>query len=137
MVGEHAQQDVGAHALWAPVVDGPHHEVDGLAAAEGTLDAAQSLVGAHRVSGSELALGQAGADDVEGIEGRLFGDPLCVAPPDKAVISDLQVKVLGDLVLADEVRFNVPSAPARGSDPSLARSSVALYLLTVPLRRAC
>ena len=60
VVGEHAQQHVSAHALGEVVVDGPHLEIDGLDAVEGALDPAQSLVGAHRVLGSELSLGQAG-----------------------------------------------------------------------------
>ena len=36
MVGEHAQQDVGAHALRPIVVDGPHLEVDSLDVLFGT-----------------------------------------------------------------------------------------------------
>ncbi len=44
VVGEHAQEDVGAHAAGQPVVDGPHLEVDGLEAAKRAFDSAQALV---------------------------------------------------------------------------------------------
>ena len=41
VVGEHAQEDVGANAVGQPMVDRPHLEIDGLQAAEGALDESQ------------------------------------------------------------------------------------------------
>jgi hypothetical protein len=45
IVGEHAQKDVGAHAVVAAMVDGPHLDVEGLEAAKGALDVGESFVG--------------------------------------------------------------------------------------------
>ncbi len=72
VVGEHAQEDMSADAVGGIVVDGPDLEVDGLQAAEGALDRAQALVGADGFRGVERTGGQAGADDVQAVQGR-FG----------------------------------------------------------------
>ena len=54
VVGEHAEEDVGADAPLEAVVDGPHLEIHPLEAAEGALDPAEALVGPDRVFGPEL-----------------------------------------------------------------------------------
>ena len=59
VVGEHAEEDVGADAVGASVVDRSDLEVDGFEGAEGALDAGEVLVGADglgasRRSGSTL-----------------------------------------------------------------------------------
>ena len=51
------------------VEDGPHLEVHGLEASEGALDGAQALVGAHGPLGIEFGRRQAGAHDVEPVQG--------------------------------------------------------------------
>ena len=56
VIGEQAQEDVGADAILVPVEDGPHFEVDGLAAAEGAFDRREGLIGAHRGLGVEFGL---------------------------------------------------------------------------------
>ena len=38
VIGEHAQEDVGAHAFGGPMADRADVEIDGLQAAEGALD---------------------------------------------------------------------------------------------------
>jgi hypothetical protein len=38
MIGEHAQEDVGADAVGQPMVDRPNLEIDRLECAEGALD---------------------------------------------------------------------------------------------------
>ena len=38
VIGQQAQEDVGADAILVPVVDGPYLEIDGLAAAKGAFD---------------------------------------------------------------------------------------------------
>ncbi len=101
---------MGAYALGAVAGDGPDLEIDGLEAAAGALDAAEPLVGAHRVCGAEVAGGQAGAEDVEAVELGLLGAALPVAPEGEAVCGDLQVAVLGHLALGDDL------APAQ-ADP--------------------
>jgi hypothetical protein len=53
MVGEHAQQHVSTHALWAAVMDRPDLEVDGLEAAEGALDGCEIFVGSDGRTGIE------------------------------------------------------------------------------------
>src|SRR5271166_6482912 len=40
IIGEHAEEDVGAHAVFEPVVDRPDMEVDGLDRPDGVLDQA-------------------------------------------------------------------------------------------------
>ena len=49
VVGEHAQEDVRAHAIGRAVMDGAHLQIDGFERAEGTLDAGQRLVVPHAV----------------------------------------------------------------------------------------
>ena len=98
VVGEHAQKDVGSHSVGQAMVDGPHLEVDALVAAEGALDAAEALVGPDRLRRREVGLGHVGADDVEAVEGGLFGDPRLIAAVAEAVFVDLGVEVLADLV---------------------------------------
>jgi hypothetical protein len=38
VVGEQAQKNMGADAILVPMVDGPHVEIDGFAAAKGAFD---------------------------------------------------------------------------------------------------
>ena len=74
MVGEHAQEDVGAHPVGQPVVDRPDLEVDRLHAAERPFDKGERLVGADGTGIVEGRDGQAGAHHVEAVEGGLGGD---------------------------------------------------------------
>jgi hypothetical protein len=45
VIGQHAQEDMGAHALRQAMVDGPHLEVHGFDGAEGALHLGQAFVG--------------------------------------------------------------------------------------------
>ena len=65
VVGEHAQQDMGAHPFGGAVVNRPDLEVHGLEASEGALDPVEALVGVHGPVGIELVFMQAGGHDVE------------------------------------------------------------------------
>ena len=65
---------MGAHAIGQPVIDRPDLEIDGLEAAEGALHQAQGFVAAHGGGVVERVGRQAGAHDVEAVEGRLGGD---------------------------------------------------------------
>src|SRR5208282_974512 len=44
IIGEHAEEDVGTHAVFEPVVDRPDMEVDGLDRPDGVLDQTQGFV---------------------------------------------------------------------------------------------
>ena len=78
VVGEHAQEDVGADAVGEPMVDRPDLEIDGLQAAEGALD--EPATCRRAPSGIiEGVGGQAGADHVDAVERRLGGDRVRLA----------------------------------------------------------
>jgi hypothetical protein len=59
VVGEQAEKDVGADAVLVPVIDGPHFEIDGLAAAKGAFDGRQGFVGSTVASVSSSVFGTA------------------------------------------------------------------------------
>ena len=71
MVGEHAQEDVGAHARRRPMEDWTQVDVDGLQGAECTFDQRETLVGTDRDGIVERLLRQAGAHDIDAGERRL------------------------------------------------------------------
>src|SRR5260370_40398868 len=62
IIGEHAEQYVGADAIGQAMVDRPDLEIDGLDRAEGAFGLAQTLVGPHDIAGSERGLLEIGAD---------------------------------------------------------------------------
>ena len=97
MIGEHAQEDVGAHPRCGPMADRADIEIDGLQAAEGTLDAGQVLVGLHRFIRIEL-LGRHGcADHVDAVETGLLFYLLRPALEGEVAVADLHGEVLGHL----------------------------------------
>ena len=100
VVGEHAEEDVGADPAFEAVVDGAHLEIDGLVAAERPFDPAQALVGPDRLFRREFPGGHVGADDVDSVQRGLFGDAALIARVGEAVVGALGVEVLADLVAA-------------------------------------
>ena len=98
---QHAQKHVGAHPVGQPVVDRPDLQIDALEAAEGALDQAQRLVTAHRSGVVEYRGGQAGAHDIDAVEGRLGGDFLGLAGKAKAIVGNVEGEVLGHFVLVE------------------------------------
>ena len=74
IVGQHAEEDMRAHAIGQPVIDRPDLEIDGLDAAERPLHQGEGFVAAHRGRVVERLGGQAGAHDVDAIDGGLGGD---------------------------------------------------------------
>src|SRR5208283_391798 len=74
IIGEHAEEDVGTHAVFEPVVDRPDMEVDGLDRPDGVLDQTQGFVAFDGFAVVERGFGQAGAHGVEAVEGGLLGD---------------------------------------------------------------
>jgi len=89
------KEHVGPHAIGQPVIDWPDLEIDGLDAAEGTLHQAQGFVAAHCGGVVESAGGQAGAHDVEAVEGRFRGDFVGLAGKAEAGIGNVEGEVLG------------------------------------------
>ena len=108
VVGEHAQQDVGADPVGRIVMNGAHLEVDGFEATEGALDAAQAFVSGDGAWGIEITGGQAGAHDIEAVEGGLACDGVRVAGVTEGVVGEVEVEVFGHLVLA-----HAPAYPKR------------------------
>src|SRR5262245_147151 len=103
MIGEHAQEHVGAHARAGPVVDRTNFEVYGLDAAKGPFDTGQALVGAHRSGGIDSFGWHTGTQHVEAIERPLFGDRCVISLEGQRVVGDGKVEVLGNLSAADDL----------------------------------
>jgi len=95
MVGEHAQEDVGVHALCLPMVDRPDFEIDGLDRSEGTFDAGQILVDLDRLVSVEMLGRDAGPDDIDAVEAALFVDPVDPALEGEMAVADINGEVLG------------------------------------------
>ena len=74
IIGQHAEQDVGAHPRRGPMEHRTQFEIDGLQRAEGVLDAAETFVGAHRGGGIGVFGRQDGADHIDAVERGLGGD---------------------------------------------------------------
>ena len=113
VVGKHAQQHVCAHPVGGTVIDGSHLQVDGVQTPEGALDCAQAFVGAYRLVGIELTRRDAGAHDIQPIEGRFTGDGLGVASVVERLFGDVELEVLGHLVLADDFPDPAPRCGLR------------------------
>ncbi len=58
IIGQHAEENMGAHARADPVMDRADLDVDGLQAAEGALDTSEALVGQHGPSPSSVSAGR-------------------------------------------------------------------------------
>src|ERR1019366_8576785 len=67
--------------------------------------------------GAEGALGDAGADHVDAVEGGLGGDVLLVAVAGEARVGDLGDEVLGHLVLAGDLPGPLPDLPGALAPP--------------------
>src|ERR1700677_4656816 len=101
MIGEHAQEDVGAYAFGGPVADRADLKIDRLQASEGALHPGQILVGLDRLIGVERRGGNAGAHDIDAVEPGLARDAVALAPINHLRLADLDLEMLGRLVLAD------------------------------------
>jgi len=100
--GEHAEQHVGADAVFEAVVDRAQVQVDGLDRAEVAFDVGELFVGGDRGGGVEALGGHAGADDVDAVQRGLGGDLLDAAGDGQGGVGDLEVEVFGHLVLVDQ-----------------------------------
>ena len=66
---------MGADAILVPMVDRPHVEIDGFAAAKGAFDVRQGFVGKDRRLGIEFILGHRGAQHIDPVEFGFGRDP--------------------------------------------------------------
>ena len=105
IVGEHAEEDVGADSVAQTVMDGADLEVDGLQGAEGALDLREGFVVAHAACAIETFRCDRGADDGDAIEGRLRGNGVFLAGKGHARVSDRQTHVLGHLVAIHDAAY--------------------------------
>ena len=68
MVSEHAYQHMSAHAVSAAMMDGPDFEIDGLEAAEGSLDVGEIFIGPDGGSCVERFGLDVGTQDIDAVE---------------------------------------------------------------------
>src|SRR5262249_34906999 len=95
VVGERAEEDVRFDAVFEAVVDRAQLEW-AFEGAEGALDLFELFVGADDLGRFEFAVGDAGAEQVDAVEGRLGRDLVLLAREDEAGIGDLELEVLSD-----------------------------------------
>ena len=124
VIGEHAQEDVGAHARRRPVEDRTQMDVDGLQGAERALDPGEAFVSADGRGVIERFLRQAGTHDINAVERRLGGDRRRLAMEREARLADDEVEVLGHLAPVDD-----------GADLERNRGFAAQRLAGTPNRR--
>ena len=89
VVGEQAEEGVGADAVFAAVADRADLELGALEGAEGAFGVGELLVGADDLGSGERVVGEVGAQDVEAVQGRLLLDLLLFAAVLEAVVGDL------------------------------------------------
>src|SRR6185503_9100069 len=98
VVGQHAQEHVGAHPVGQPMPDGPHVQF-AVESAKEPLDIGEVLVAQHDIVAAQGVVGQAGAPDVAAVEGGLGGDGLGVAGEGEGFVGDGEGEVFGHLVV--------------------------------------
>ena len=104
VVGEHAQEDVGAHAILVVVVDRAHLEVDGLEGAKRALDLREQLVVAHRVVRGHAALAARLCARRRCRRARPRSATFSLVDAEvEGAVADVEHEVLGDLVLVDHL----------------------------------
>ena len=81
VVGEHAQEDVGADAVGPAMVDRTDVEVAGFEVAKAAFGVAEALVGEDEVGGCEAVRGKRAPDHVDTVERGLRCDRLGLARP--------------------------------------------------------
>src|SRR6266508_2860846 len=91
--GEHADEHVGADAVFEAVVDGAQVEVVGLDVAEVAFHVGQSFVGGDHPGG--VGGVRAGAEDVDAVQGGFGGDAGVVAGDGQGGVGDGCLEVFG------------------------------------------
>ena len=119
IIGQHAEQDVGAHAWRGPMEHRTQLEIDGLQRTEGVLDAAEAFVGAHRGGGIGLCGRQIGANHIDAVEGGLGGDAEGVLGEAERIVGDADLEMLGHVALSQHCADRL--ADRRGAAQRTAR----------------
>ena len=81
VVGEHAQEDMGADVGFGVDEDRPDSRTPGFDLPEGLLDLRQAFVRLHRLVRFNAVFAEAGADDPKSVELRFAVDPVLSAAP--------------------------------------------------------
>ena len=123
VVGEHAEEDVGADVVGGIDIDGTHPE-EVLDGAEGLLDTGEALVGFDGRLAADGLGGEAGADDIDAVELGLGRDAVVAPGPGECVVGGGDVEVLFDLLAVgvaadatvDVVPSTQPGVTDRGGD---------------------
>jgi len=98
VIGEHAQEDMRAHAVGGPMANGADFQIDGFHRAEGLFHSGEILVCLHRMRGTEVLSRHTGANDIDAIELGLGRDLIDLAGPSEVAIADVEGEVLGHLL---------------------------------------
>src|SRR5262245_20812787 len=108
VIGEHAQEDMRAHAARIPVADRANLEIDGLHRAEGPVDPGEVLVGVYGMIAGQRLPRYAGANDIDAIEPGLGGDLFDLARPAEVAVANVEGEVLGHLLGIDDFTDRKP-----------------------------
>jgi hypothetical protein len=100
--GEHADEHVGADSAFEAVVDGSEVEVDGFEGPELGFDEAEPFVGFDDFTRVEPVGVDAGADDVDAVEGGFSIDGFVFVPVGEDGFTNGQVVVFCHLVFVDD-----------------------------------
>lgn len=103
VLGEHADEEVGADALLEPVVDGTNQEVHALEGPERALHMLQRLVGPRDIGVVEFGLAQRCTDDVDPVHLGFCSDGGLVHLEREVRVRDVENDVLGHVVLVDHL----------------------------------
>ena len=119
VVGEHAEEDMGADVLRGIDEDGAYLD-EAFDGAEGMLDAGEAFVGGDGGVAGDGGFVEAGADDVDAVELGFGGDAVEAPGPGEFLVGDGDIEVLLDLlavgVPSDAAVDGVFPAEAAGSD---------------------
>ena len=98
VIGEHAQEHMGAHAIGVPVKRiGRISRSTVFIERKAQFDSGEILVGLNRVRGAEVLSRHAGADDIDAVELGLGRDLIGLAGPAEVSVADVEGEVLGHL----------------------------------------
>src|SRR5260370_21732322 len=92
---------MSAHAVSAAMMDGPDFEIDGLEAAEGSLDVGEIFIGPDGGTGVERFVLDVSTQDIDAVEQGLGIDLLGLALERQIRVGDGDVEVLGHFVMID------------------------------------
>ena len=98
IIGEHAQKDMGPHAIGIPVPNGADLEIDGLHGAERPLDPREIFVRLDRMRSAEILGRHGGPDDIDAIEPGFGRDLRGLAGKGEVAIADIEGEVFGHLL---------------------------------------